>query len=88
MDLMVLEDMMSNIQAESNSYAEQYIQKKAAYLDQHQHTKANAFKGKPVTIPELKAFFEMLIMMGVISFTSIHLYIPWAKSKKWPHFWH
>ena len=41
---------------------------------------ANAYNGRPVTIPELKAFFAMLIIMDAISLPSVHFY--WTL--KWP----
>ena len=79
-DLLFPEDIMDNIQAESNRYAEQYLQKKEDYLEQHPHARENAYRGKPVTVNELKAFFAMLIMMVVISLPSSHRY--WTS--KWP----
>ena len=71
---------MNDIHRETNRYAEQYLQKKAAYVQQHPHARANAYRGKPITLSELKAFLAMLIIMGAISLPSLHLY--WTS--KWP----
>ena len=67
-DLLFDEAVMTNIQVETNRYAEQYIQKKEDHLQCHPHAGANAFRGKPIVLSELKILFAMIIMIGAISF--------------------
>ena len=79
-DLFFSGDVINNIHTETNRYAEQYLEKKSVHLQQHPYARANAYRGKPITVSELKVFFAMLIMMGAISLPSLPLY--WTS--KWP----
>ena len=66
--------VIDNIHSETNRYAEQYLEKKSMLVQQYTHARVNAYRGKPITVSELKVFFAMLIIMGAISLPSLPLY--------------
>lgn len=82
-DLMLSDDIITEIHHETNTYAQQYLQNKAEHLQQHPQARCAAYQGKPIQVPEIKAALAITIIMGIISLPSLPLY--W--SSKWPfHF--
>ncbi|KAG7522662.1 hypothetical protein JOB18_027730 [Solea senegalensis] len=69
LELFLTDELLQHIVDQTNLYASQYIH---AHPDSLSHSRANVWK--PVSVPELKAFFGLSFLTGYVKKPNIELY--------------
>ena len=81
-NLFITENIKDHIYLESTKYANQYLEDKAQYLEEHKFACANDLKKRPMERREVNVLLAIFLTMGILGYPSIRYSLIFTKNTR------